>query len=292
MANLQAIRQRIRSVQNTQKITRAMQMVAGAKLRRSQEELVRFRPYAERLAAITNRFLNAQPTLSHPLVDNEKSNPDAGLGKRETAPVGLILIGSDTGLCGTYNERILNLAERFLSENPSMLAVCVGKKVDRFFQRRGIQPRRRIVNWGGRYAMREVDDLIQWLKQLYLDGTVSSWWVASTRFISALSWKPTVELFLPLERSQGAESHESIIAEPDHEAVADALLNQSVRASFKRIVLEAFTSEHSARMMAMRNATDNATEMVEHLTLVRNKARQAAITKELIEVVSGAEALK
>ena len=281
MQNLQILRRRIRSVQNTQKITQAMQMVAGAKLRRSQGELVSFRPYAQRLEAITRRFLQAHPSLRHPLLEQGK----------EGAPLGLILISSDTGLCGTYNERVLGVAQQFLLENPSAVIVTIGKKGTRTLIRRGIHRAKEVLDWGGRYEPAKADPVARWILELFFNGTVCCWWIASMQFISALRWKPTVEQFIPTVRPASEEVPEKIIVEPDLERVSDDLLRRFNAAQFRRVVLEAFTSEHSARMIAMKNATDNAAEMIEHLTLVRNKARQAAITKELIEVVSGAQAL-
>jgi len=302
MQNLRILRRRIRSVQNTQKITQAMQMVAGAKLRRAQGELLDFRPYAERLKTITKRFLEAHPGLKHPLLGDaasfsrkRESDPRfRGDDDKNLEPVraGLLIVSSDTGLCGTYNERVLSAAQGFLRENPSAVVVAIGKKGNRTFVRRGIRRTKEILDWGGRYDSSKAAELARWMQELYLNGTVSSWWVATTIFISAIRWKAVVERFLPLERPAAAGLPEKMIVEPSAEAVAEELLARFAAGEFRRLLLEAFTSEHSARMIAMKNATDNAAEMVEHLTLVRNKVRQAAITKELIEVVSGAEALK
>jgi F-type H+-transporting ATPase subunit gamma len=202
-------------------------------------------------------------------------------------------------LCGTYNERVLSLAQGFLREHPSAQVVAIGKKGNRAFGRRGIGRVKEILDWGGRYEPQRALELLAWIEGRYTKGEISSWWIATTRFISALNFKPVVERFLPilspspLEREgKGEGLPEKVIAEPDRASVTEDLLRRYLRAKFARILLEAFTSEHSARMLAMKNATDNAGEMVEHLTLIRNKVRQAAITKELIEVVSGAEALK
>ena len=311
MQNLRTLRQRIRSVQNTQKITKAMQMVAGAKLRRMQGELLSFRPYADSLEKMTQRFLSMHPGVEHPLLESpvmvSLSNHDqvsnrspfgklrAGFieGRTETVPpAGLLVITSDTGLCGTYNERVMGEMERFHREFPSLVAVTIGKKGTRVLARKGIRRAKEIVHWGGRYQPEQAMPLLAWLEERYLDGEVSSWSVAYTQFISALAWRPTVELLLPVERSQAQAFPEKVIVEPDLPRFLDELLKQYGRARFARILLEAFTSEHSARMVAMKNATENAGEMIDTLTLVRNKVRQAAITKELIEVVSGAEALK
>ncbi|MBI3616358.1 MAG: ATP synthase F1 subunit gamma [Candidatus Omnitrophica bacterium] len=320
MQNLRILRQRIRSVANTQKITRAMQMVAGAKLRRAQGELMDFKPYAQRLRVITNRLLEAHPTLEHPLLEKQlpvmvslsnhdrvkNRSPFDRLRANGTAPAGLIIVSSDTGLCGTYNEKVLSAAEGFLRENPSAVLVTIGKKGTRTLARRGVRRTKEILDWGGRYESSKAGALARWMQELYLNGTVSSWWVAYTRFISAMRWKPAVERFLPIERPPSPALPEKIIVEPapaaaasgsrttafGPEPVAEELLKRFIAGEFRRILLEAFTSEHSARMIAMKNATDNAAEMIQNLTLVRNKVRQAAITKELIEVVSGAEALK
>ena len=294
MQNLRSLRQRIRSVQNTQKITRAMQMVAGAKLRRSLEELVSFRPYAEALAQVTQRFLSAHPGLQHPLIGNviARSDSDEAISGVPPLPAGLVLVTSDTGLCGTYNEKILGAAARFRMEFPSAVVVAIGKKGTRVLVHRGIQPAKEILSWGGRYDPAAAGALLGWLEQQYLGGKVSSWNVATTRFLSALSWKPVVERLLPVEIREPREFPEKVIVEPDVATFADRLLRRQLRAQFARVLLEAFTAEHSARMVAMKNATENADDMIRTLTLVRNKARQAAITKELIEVVSGAEALR
>ena len=282
MQNLRALRQRIKSVQNTQKITKAMQMVAGAKLRRSLEELVAFRPYAERLSMIAQRFSAAYPSFDHPLMKDGRAD----------APAGLVLITSDTGLCGTYNERILAAANVFLKEFPSGRVVTIGRKGARSMTRRaGTVFLKETVSWGGKYDPAEVLPFVGWMEQLFLSGEISSWYVAHTRFISALQWKPVVARLFPLERPASDTGFtEKLIVEPSPVAVADRLLRQFVRAQFARMLLEAFTAEHSARMVAMKNATENADGMIKNLTLIRNKARQASITKELIEVVSGAQA--
>ena len=294
MQNLRSLRQRIRSVQNTQKITKAMQMVAGAKLRRMQEELVTFRPYAQALEAIAQRFLSAHPGFEHPLLSRPADQSELVEGRAGCVipPAGLVIITSDTGLCGTYNERVLAQLERFHMEFPSAVAVTIGKKGTRVLARKGTRRAKEIVSWGGRYDPEQAQALLQWLQERCFNGEVSSWSVAYTRFISALQWRPSVETLLPVERPAAQEFPEKVIVEPDPQRFLEELLTQFVRARFARTLLEAFTAEHSARMVAMKNATENADEMIGTLTLVRNKVRQAAITKELLEVVSGAEALK
>ena len=281
MSSLRIIRRRIRSVENTKKITRAMQMVAGAKLRRLQEDLASFRPYATYLADITKRFLENHPDCTHSLL--ESPAPES--------PVGLLLITSDTGLCGTYNERILAMAHGFLREHPSAVIVAIGKKGSRFLARRGITRAKELLDWGGRYDPSQGEELFAWMRNLYEKGDISSWWIAHTQFVSAMQWKPTVSRLVPLSRPAAKELPQKVILEPDKESLSRELLERYSVSLFTEIMLSSFTAEHSARMISMKNATDNAAEMIDSLTLVRNKVRQAAITKELIEVVSSAEAL-
>ncbi len=289
MENLRAIRQRIRSVENTQKITRAMEMVAGAKLRRAEGELVSFQPYAERIQEMAKRYVASQPNLAHPLL-----KPSAPGTEGAQSTVGLVVITSDTGLCSVYNDRIIETAQDFLKENPSAQVVAIGKKGYQALLRLSVTPIRAILDWSGRYHHDQSAELLQWIEARYRTGEVTTWWAAYTQFISALRLKPTVELLLPIEMAVETEQYgplpRRVLVEPNTAELTDALLNRSLQVRFKQLILEALSSEHSARMMAMRNATENASEMIDRLTLVRNKVRQASITKELIEVVSGAQA--
>jgi len=215
MQNLRSLRQRIRSVQNTQKITKAMQMVAGAKLRRMQGELLSLRPYAQRLEGMVERFLAAHPGFRHPLLT--QNQPEA--------PAGLLLVTSDTGLCGTYNERVVNAAEKFLLEFPSAQVVAIGRKGNRTFTRKGIPRLREVLDWGGRYNPAQASSFEDWLKDLYLKGEVSAWYVAYTQFISALRWKPTVTRLLPLGQQAPPEFPEKLTLPGLHDS--DLLIRQT-----------------------------------------------------------------
>jgi F-type H+-transporting ATPase subunit gamma len=256
--------------------------------------------------------------LEHPLLGAAEGDT-LGPGSKQVhgvqAPAGLIVVTSDTGLCGTYNEKVLAAAELFLKENPSAVVVTIGKKGSRRLARLKVSRAREILDWGGRYEPAKAGELLVWLEERFLRKEVSGWSVAYTQFTSALSWRPVVKGLLPLDNS-GTDANlksipgttypvpkrvpnrdsdhlpEKVIVEPDVPRFAEALLRESVRTRFGRALLEGFTSEHSARMMAMKNATENASDMISSLTLVRNKVRQAAITKELIEVVGGAQALQ
>lgn len=290
MANLRQIRSRIRSVQNTQKITRAMQMVAGAKLRRTQEQLFQARPYVDRLEGITRRFLEATPTLTHPLLETPRLEEGA-----VPPPMALVLIASDTGLCGSYNERLITKARQALAETET-LVVPIGRKAVAAAQRHGWRVLTAHTELGGKVSETFVQELSAALLAAYRAGRVRGVQVLYTAYRSALSWRPALESWLPLQPPHPAGDRPGDIAvpylfEPAPEEIAERLLPAYVTAKLRRLLLEAMTSEHSARMVAMKAATDNAAEMIDSLTLTRNKVRQAAITKEISEIVAGVEAL-
>ncbi len=308
MSDLRTLRQRVRSVENTRKITKAMQMVSGAKLRRLQEEFLGFKPYADGLKLMGERFLASFPDFQHPLLESsviarrpqgptKQSQSEMASSAKDrfamtTPPVGLLVVTSNTGLCGTYNDRTIALAEGFLREHPRNQLIALGKKGSRYFARRGISPLKEILDWSGRLEAERAARLLAWLTELFLAQKVSCLWVAYTQFLSALRFKPVVVRLLPLTRPVAPALPERLLTEPSSLALGDRLLRRGLEVAFQEILLSALTAEHSARMIAMKNATDNASEMIDLLTLLRNKARQAAITKELIEVVSGAEALR
>jgi len=287
MANLRQIRTRIRSVQNTQKITRAMQMVAGAKLRRAQEQLFKARPYVDRLEGLTRWFLDATPALTHPLLTTPAA-PEGGA----RAPLALVVAATDTGLCGAYNERLLTMAREVIAREAPVQLVILGRKGVVAARRWGWPVLASYTDLGGKVADALVQELSQTLIGAYQAGRVRSVSVLYTQFLSALSWRPMTAPWLPLRGPQAAESPTAYLTEPAPAAIAERLLPAYVTAALRRLLLEAVTAEHSARMMAMQAATDNAAEMIDTLTLVRNKVRQASITKELSEIVAGAEALK
>lgn len=292
MANLRQIRSRIRSVQNTQKITRAMQMVAGAKLRRAQESLFQARPYVDRLEGITRRFLEATPGLTHPLLAPLTGTIPEG----DSPPIALVLVTSDTGLCGAYNERLLAKARQVLAETPARMVV-IGRKGLAAARRMGWPLLASHTELGGAVTEAFVRQLAGELIAAYQAGEVSGVQMLYTTFLSALSGRPTVATWLPLsappaDHSRVASGDVPYLYEPSPAVIAEQLLPAALTATLRRWLLEAVTSEHSARMVAMTAATDNAAEMIDTLTLVRNKVRQAAITKEISEIVAGAEALK
>jgi len=286
MPTLKAIRRRIGSVRNTQQITKAMKMVSAVKLRRAQEAVERARPYAEKMVALVKNLSSRTSVETHPL-----------LMDREENRIELILLTSDRGLCGGYNANLIRAAEGFLrthtAESQVTLTV-VGRKGADYFRRRNVEISDRYVNIGNRpledLAGEMAEKTIGRFQREESDGS----YLLYSRFQSALSQVPTVQKLIPVEKVDKAEEEQAIeyLFEPSAQAVLSSLLPKVVEVTIYRALLEAVASEHGARMTAMESATTNAADMISKLTLQMNRARQASITRELLEVVSTAEALK
>ncbi|QSQ12509.1 ATP synthase F1 subunit gamma [Myxococcus landrumensis] len=293
MASLRDIRKRIRSVKNTRQITKAMKMVSAAKLRKAQDAILAARPYATMLEQIIADLSarSGDDNLTHPL-----------LAARPVKRVELITLTSDRGLAGGFNSNVTRRANRFLYENTGLESVqisTVGRKGNDFFRNRNQNVRK---DFGGLYQRlnyRAAADIAEELVASYLNGEVDAVHIVYNEFISAINQKVVVTQLLPLQTlgtggapSEGAASMVDFKYEPDRQAVLDRLVPQAVNIKFYRALLESVASEHGARMSAMENATSNASDMISSLTLTYNRTRQAVITKELMEIVSGAEALK
>ncbi len=284
MAKTRDIKRRIRSVKNTMQLTRAMKMVSAAKLRRSQERILRARPYSERMHQVLRSLaLRADPE-NHPLLQVH--------GDRR---VELLVVSADKGLCGGFNTNIARLAQGFVDRNPDreVTLSAVGKKARDHFVRRGVELRAQWVN-----VFRDIDfplaaEVARSLVERYLARDVDEIWVAYNEFKSAISQRPVIEQVLPIPRNEieGGESTEDYIYEPDPKELFARLLPHHVDTHIYRALLESAAAENAARMTAMDAATNNAGELIEALTLQMNRLRQASITTEIIEVVSGAEAL-
>lgn len=284
MATLKQIRRRIRSVKSTQQITKAMEMVAAAKLRRSQERVTSSRPYAARIGAMLENLAAAAGDVSHPLF--------------EVRPVrrrALVVIASDKGLCGSFNMNVIRAAERILEEGDrsSWDLVPVGRRVNQYFGKRG---------WAFAYALPELGDqvdaarahvLAQELVAMQLRGQVDRVDILFTRFISTMSRRVESVPLLPVAaaHSDGGTAKEYIY-EPSAEAIFRTLLPRYVENRILQVMAESLASEHSARMVSMGAATNNARDVISNLTLVANKIRQAAITREISEIVGGADGQK
>jgi len=285
MATLKAIRKRIGSIRNTQQITKAMKMVSAAKLRRAQEAVLQARPYAEKMSALLKNLSARVATEAHPLL----------LG-REEKRLHLLLLTADRGLCGGYNANLIRAAEGFIRshrrEKEVQLAIVGRKGVD-YFRRRKAEIADRYLNvWAGP-PEKLAGELGEKMTGRFLRGESDGVYILYSRFRSALSQVPTLQKLIPVAvREKGEEQPIEYLFEPGVEALLSSLLPKVVEVGIYLSLLEASASEHGARMTAMDAATTNAAEMISSLTLQMNRARQASITKELMEVVSTAEALK
>lgn len=284
--NKKAILRRRKAVQATQKITRAMKMVAAAKLRRAQDRVLAARPYARELSRMLGRLVAAGAGKEHPLLrPREVDEPK----------VGYVVISADRGLAGSYNVNIIRAAQEALRrETRPVKLITIGRKARDFFVKRGVRPFREWVGLGEEARWPVAREIVGELIQLYLSGELDEVRILYTEFINPVTQRPTEIQLLPLPAPAEAEAGSLVdyIYEPSPEAVLERLVPRYVETVFFQTMLEAKASEHGARMTAMGNATDNATELIAKLTLQYNRARQAAITKEISEIVGGAEALK
>ncbi|MGE5591584.1 MAG: ATP synthase F1 subunit gamma [Bacillota bacterium] len=290
MAGKRDIVRRIRAVRSIQQMTKAMKMIAAASLRRSQQKVISARPYARSLQDMLLRLVGTDASLKHPLAQ-----------LRPVKRTAYVVITGDRGMAGSYNVNVIRLASTALreSENDTVL-IPVGRKGRDFFRRRGHTFPHEIVGLGEEPAFGRARQLAQTLMTMFLNQEVDEVRIIYTEFISALQQRPKDVQLLPITPPQRGEAaggtqaaggQVEYIYEPSREAVLSSLLPKFVEVQVYRTILEAKASEHGARMTAMGSATDNATEMIASLTLAYNQARQAAITREISEIVGGAEAL-
>jgi F-type H+-transporting ATPase subunit gamma len=288
---LRDIRNRIGSVKSTRQITKAMKMVAAAKLRRAQDAILKTRPYAQLLDRTLNRVAAraaAEGALSHPL-----------LAARELKTAEIVLITSDRGLAGGFNSNISRRVQRFITEEGERFekttVATIGRKGRDFFRARKFEIRKDFTGIHSGLDYAKADAIAREYTERYLAGEVDAVYLAFNEFKSAISQKPVLFQLLPIDTSAVEESAASAIDfkyEPSREALLADLLPRHISMQVWRALLESAASEHGARMSAMESATKNAEEMIAALTLQYNRARQAYVTKELMEIVSGAEALK
>lgn len=283
MLTLRQIRRKIRGTQKTRQITRTMQMVSASRLKRSEGRFYQARPYARKLEELLIR-LSATGQYSHPFFD-----------KREVKNIGLIIVTADRGLCGSYNTNIIGRAEGFLkSQDKNVKIFLIGKKGFDYFKKRNWEILEKVIDLGGKLDYKRIEGITDKITGAYLTGIVDEVYLLYTAFYSVLSYKTTLVKFLNIERSSETQGDAGMqyIFEPGVSEIFDRLLPRYATTKVYISLAEAFTSENAARMMAMKLATDNAEELIDMLTLMRNKARQAAITKEITEIVTAAEALK
>jgi F-type H+-transporting ATPase subunit gamma len=288
MATLQDIRRRIRSVQSTQKITRAMKLVAAAKLRRAQERILEARPYAFKMAELVGALVRGIGEDKHPL-----------LVRREGTRKLYVVVTADKGLCGAFNSNVVRRALELLRGTAEGTAsvLTVGRKARDVFRRRPWPLRGERLGFLDRLTFADVRELASELTQAYLGDEVDEVWLVFNEFRSVAVQRVTTERLLPIEPPGGAEPAgegpaTDYIYEPDPITILAALLPRHVEVQIYRALLESNAGEHGARMTAMEAASKNAQEMIGLLSIQYNKARQERITKELLDIVGGAEALR
>lgn len=288
MAVGKEIRNKIKSVENTKKITKAMEMVAASKMRKAQDRMLAARPYADKVRNITANLAKANPEYVHPFM-----LPSPG-GKK----VGFIVVSTDKGLCGGLNTNVLRAVTNQLKElegqGVKADVVSIGNKATGFFNRIGANVVANVVGMGDTPHLEKLIGPVKVLLDAYTAGELSGVYLCFTRFINTMKQEPLVEQLLPLKANEfaGETTHSwEYIYEPDAKVVIDDLMVRYVEALVYQAVAENMASEQSARMVAMKAATDNAGNVIKELKLVYNKTRQAAITTELSEIVAGAAAV-
>ena len=294
MPSLLDIRRRIRAVKSTQQITKAMKMVAASKLRRAQDRIQHGRPFAVQMFRVLNRLSARVDAAAHPLLDERKA-PRAG-GK-----VLLFVITADRGLCGSFNANVIKAAANFITEHPERQVALglVGRRGRDYYAKRGFEVRYERTNLFAKLHFGDAQDIAKTAMEAFTGGEVDGVYLAYNEFRSVLSQRVVVEQLLPIPRASleagaaGADAPPPVdyLYEPGPEQLFQTLLPRHVEVQVYRALLESNAAFYAAQMTAMDAATRNSGEMIESLTLYMNKVRQAAITREIIEVVSGAEAL-
>ena len=291
MAVGKEIRGKIKSVENTKKITKAMEMVAASKMRKAQDRMRAARPYSEKVRNIAANLANANPEYTHPFLADE--------AKDEAKAVGFIVVTTDKGLCGGMNTNVLRLVTNKTREleaaGNKIAAVAIGNKGLGFLGRVGVPVVAQVTQIGDTPHLEKLIGPVKVMLEKFQNGEVDSVYLCYTKFINTMKQEPVVEQLLPLPaaKKQADEGNHNwdYIYEPDAATVIDELLERYVEALVYQSVAENLASEQSARMVAMKAASDNAGNVIGELKLIYNKTRQAAITKELSEIVAGAAAV-
>jgi len=288
MAGEKEIRTKIRSVKNMQKITKAMEMVAASKIRKAQAQMEASRPYAERIRRVIGHLAHANPDYRHPY-----------LQEREARRVGYIVISTDRGLCGGLNvnlfKRVIGDLHEWRDKNVEVQFSLVGAKAVQFFRRLGGKVVGTATHLGDRPSVNELIGSIKVMLDAYGEGEIDRLYLVHNEFVSTMSQQPRVTTLLPVSAidlgEEALQDHWDYIYEPDAGELLDDVLMRYIESQVYRGAVENFASEMAAKMVAMKSATDNAGEIIDKLQLAYNKARQAAITQEISEIVGGAAAV-
>lgn len=284
MATLREIRRQLHSVANIEKITQAMEMVAASRLRKAQVKAEMSRPYATKLREILNKIIAVTVDFEHPLID-----------KREIKKVCYIVIAGDRGLCGAYNYTVFSTVEKLLKkyQTHEVDLIPFGRKAVDYFAGKRWKIRDKVSDWGGKISYAQIETFTKTLIEQYLNHEIDEVWLVYTHYINIAARQVMVEKLLNIENPVTEKTGTSnYIFEPDATEIFAEILPRYCSTKVQLALHEAYASELAARIFSMRAATKNAEEMIEKLTLVRNKLRQSSITRELIELTSGAESLK
>jgi len=290
MAAGKEIRTKIKSVESTRKITKAMEMVAASKMRKAQERMKAARPYAEKIARVATHLAYAHPEYKHPFV----------IARDNVRRVGLIVVSSDKGLCGGLNTNafrlVVNQMKQWDAAGTGIDVTAIGNRGLGFMQRLGANVVSQLINIGDTPHMEKLIGPIKVMLDAYLDGRIDALYIVYNRFINTMKQEPTLTQLLPLAQMESVEeaslkTHWDYIYEPDAKPVVDGMLMRYIESLVYQGVAENIACEQSARMVAMKSASDNAKTVIGELKLIYNKTRQAAITKELSEIVAGAAAV-
>jgi F-type H+-transporting ATPase subunit gamma len=286
MAGAKEIRTKIASIKNTQKITRAMEMVAASKMRKTQERMKTSRPYATKIAQVIRHLARASSEYRHVFLQN-----------REIKQIGVIVVTSDRGLCGGLNANLLRMTLQQMREwqqqnIPNQMAV-IGRKGQAFFRRFGGQVIASATQIGDTPGVSDVLGVVKTMLDAYRDGQIDALYIAYNEFVNTMTQKPVMQKLLPLPMNaeEKRQHHWDYIYEPDAKELLDGLLVRYIDMQVYQAVVENIACEQAAKMVAMKSATDNAGELIKEFQLAYNKARQAAITQELAEIVGGSAAL-
>ncbi len=287
MAGGKEITTKIRSIENTRKVTSALEMVSASKIRKSQNLMRKTRPYAHMIRRVMGHLSKANPEYRHPFT----------VRRKEIKKVGYIIVSTDRGLCGGLNTNLFKLVissiQEWQARDAQVSMVTLGKKASAFFKNINVEIAAHTSGLGEKPQIENLIGSIKVMLDAYREEKVDLVYVVYNSFVNTMIQKPMLEQLLPLPDTDDKEIHDiwDYIYEPDAESLLDTVLIRYIEADVYQAVLENLASEHAARMIAMKNATDNAGDLIDELTLVFNKARQAAITQEISEIVGGAAAV-
>jgi F-type H+-transporting ATPase subunit gamma len=287
MAGGKAITGKIRSIENTRKVTSALEMVSASKIRKSQELMRTSRPYARMIRRVMGHLGQANPEYRHPFT----------VKRAEVRKVGYIIVSTDRGLCGGLNtnlfKQVIGSISQWKGKGAEISLVTLGKKASSFFRNIRVEIAAHASNLGEKPQIEDLIGSIKVMLDAYREGSVDRVYLVYNDFINTMAQRPALDQLLPLPESDDEDVPDiwDYIYEPDAESLLDTVLVRYIESQVYQAVLENLASEHAARMIAMKNATDNAGELIDELKLVYNKARQAAITQEISEIVGGAAAV-